>query len=79
MNAQFEYINEKAKTFQSDGQPVISVDSKKKEVVGNFKNSGKEYRPKGNTEGVLFMIFRSKSWGKQIHMASMISRPMLAG
>jgi hypothetical protein len=45
-NAQFEHINTRAQAFISDGQPVISVDTKKKENVGNFKNNGKEYRPK---------------------------------
>lgn len=39
-NAQFEYINQTVQTFQKDGQPVIAVDAKKKELVGNFKNAG---------------------------------------
>lgn len=42
---QFRYINEKCKTFWRDGCPVISVDTKKKELVGNYKNNGAEYRP----------------------------------
>ena len=46
-NAQFEHINEQAKVFQARGQPVISVDAKKKELVGNFKNGGREWQPKG--------------------------------
>jgi len=45
-NAQFEYINDTAKSFMEDGQPVISVDTKKKEIIGNYKNNGQEYRPK---------------------------------
>ena len=45
-NGQFEYINKKAGSFLTDGQPVISVDTKKKELVGNFKNAGREWRPK---------------------------------
>lgn len=45
-NAQFEHINTKAQDYISAGQPVISVDTKKKENVGNFKNNGKEYRPR---------------------------------
>jgi len=45
-NAQFEHINAKAQKYISEGHPVISVDTKKKENVGNYKNNGKEYRPK---------------------------------
>ncbi|HAR79223.1 MAG TPA: ISAzo13 family transposase [Succinivibrionaceae bacterium] len=44
---QFEYINENAKQFINANQPVISVDTKKKELIGNYKNNGSEYRPKG--------------------------------
>jgi hypothetical protein len=51
-NAQFEYINKKAGSFLTDHQPVISVDTKKKELVGNFKNAGREWRPKGTPEEV---------------------------
>jgi ketopantoate reductase len=45
-NAQFEYINETAAAFLETGDPVISVDTKKKEKIGNFKNDGSEYRAK---------------------------------
>jgi len=45
-NAQFEYINNEVKKFQKYMQPVISVDTKKKELLGNFKNSGEEWQPK---------------------------------
>ena len=51
-NAQFEYINRKVKRFLARQQPVISVDTKKKELVGNFKNSGRELRPQGEPEKV---------------------------
>jgi len=51
-NAQFEHINKKAKRFRSTKQPVISVDTKKKELVGDFKNPGREWRPKGDPEKV---------------------------
>lgn len=44
---QFRYINERAKQFLRDGEPVISVDTKKKELVGNYRNAGHEWRPKG--------------------------------
>src|SRR5258706_12214309 len=46
-NAQFEYINASVKRFQQRGQPVISVDTKKKEVVGPYKNAGREWQRKG--------------------------------
>src|ERR1035437_10119548 len=46
------HINELVSAFQDAGEPVISVDSKKKELVGNYKNGGKEYRPKGEPEPV---------------------------
>ncbi len=51
-NAQFEYINRKVKRFLANQQPVISVDTKKKELVGNFKNGGRELRPQGEPEKV---------------------------
>ncbi|MGH6628573.1 MAG: ISAzo13 family transposase [Burkholderiales bacterium] len=51
-NAQFEYLNRKVKRFLASGQPVISVDTKKRELVGNFKNGGRELRPKGDPEKV---------------------------
>ena len=50
-NAQFEHINAKVKAFQAAGQPVISVDTKKKELVGDFKNGGRELRPKCSRAG----------------------------
>lgn len=46
-NAQFEHINNCTTVFQDESLPVISVDAKKKELVGNFKNAGREYHPKG--------------------------------
>ncbi len=46
-NAQFENINAKATEFLKNGQPAISVDTKKKEQVGDYKNGGREWRPKG--------------------------------
>ena len=49
-DAQFQYINTQAKKFLVANEPVISVDTKKKELVGNFKNSGREWRPKGAPE-----------------------------
>jgi transposase len=51
-DAQFHHISHKIREFQAAHQPVISVDTKKKELVGNFKNSGRELRPKGDPEKV---------------------------
>jgi Rhodopirellula transposase DDE domain len=63
-NAQFEHINEKSKAFQLEGQPVISVDTKKKEVLGNLKNSCQEWRPKGKPENVKVYDFKDKELGR---------------
>ena len=51
-DAQFHHISDQIREFQADRQPVISVDTKKKELVGDFKNSGRELRPKGDPEKV---------------------------
>src|SRR3954463_12137301 len=51
-NAQFEHINATAATFLQQGQPVISVDTKKKELVGDFKNAGREWQPTQTPEPV---------------------------
>src|ERR1035441_8534839 len=51
-DAQFQHISSKIREFQADRQPVISVDTKKKELVGDFKNHGRELRPKGDPEPV---------------------------
>lgn len=65
-NAQFEYINQQAIKFQKENQPVISVDTKKKELVGNFKNNGQEWRPKGEPEEVNIYDFLIKGNGRAI-------------
>ena len=62
-DAQFNYINRKVKLFQRRGQPVISVDTKKKELLGDFKQSGKEWRPQGCPEPVRVHDFRDKELG----------------
>jgi hypothetical protein len=49
-DAQFQYINTQATTFLAANEPVISVDTKKKELVGNFKNNGREWRRQGRPE-----------------------------
>ena len=63
-NAQFEYIYSKVTSFQKTGQPVISVDAKKKELIGDFANQGKEYHPKGCPERVRVYDFVDKELGK---------------
>jgi hypothetical protein len=63
-NAQFEYINAKVVSAQARKQPVISVDTKKKELIGNFKNAGSDYRPKGDPRRVNVHDFEDKTKGK---------------
>jgi hypothetical protein len=61
---QFEHINAEVKAFQAVGEPVISVDTKKKELVGDFKNGGRELRPKGQPEPVRVHDFVIPELGK---------------
>ena len=63
-DGQFQYINQQCREFQQRGQPVISVDSKKKELVGDFKNGGREWHPKGKPEPVCVHDFEDKKKGK---------------
>src|SRR4051794_40523601 len=63
-DGQFAHINARACAFQAAGQPVISVDTKKKELIGPFKNGGSDYRPKGSPEAVNVHDFPDKSLGK---------------
>ncbi len=63
-DAQFEHINRRIKQFQAAGQAAISVDTKKKELVGDFKNGGRELRPKGNPEPVRVHDFKIPALGK---------------
>lgn len=65
-NAQFEHIHGMATEFQKHFDPVISVDTKKKELVGNYKNSGKEWLPKGKPTDVKVHDFLDKKLGKAI-------------
>lgn len=64
--AQFEYINEQVKAFQARGQPVVSVDAKKKELIGDFANKGAEYQPHRHPERVRVYDFEDKQLGKGI-------------
>jgi Rhodopirellula transposase DDE domain len=65
-NAQFEFINTQATRFQKRRQPVISVDTKKKELVGDFKNGGREWHPEGEPEKVRVHDFKDEELGKAI-------------
>ena len=65
-NAQFEHINSKVDEFLQRAQPVVSVDTKKKEMVGDFKNAGREWQPKGQPEKSLVHDFPQDATGKAI-------------
>jgi transposase len=65
-DAQFRYLNEQVRTHQADGQPVISVDTKKKEIIGQFKNTGREWHPRGEPAQVSTHDFPDKELGKAV-------------
>jgi hypothetical protein len=65
-NAQFHHINRAVRAFHKRTQPVISVDTKKKELVGEFKNAGQEWQPEGEPEQVKVHDFPDKNLGKAI-------------
>jgi hypothetical protein len=65
-NEQFQHINDKAIEFMESDQPVISVDTKKKELIGNFRNAGKEWKPPGEIDHVNVYDFLSDAEGKAI-------------
>jgi transposase len=65
-NAQFEHINALVRSFLRRGEPVISVDAKKKELVGNFKNAGREWHPKERPTEVRVYDFVDKELGKAL-------------
>jgi hypothetical protein len=65
-DAQFQYISEQASAFLAAGEPVVSVDTKKKELVGNFKNNGRELRPKGSPEEVSVHDFIDPKLGRAV-------------
>ncbi len=65
-DAQFEHINATVKAALAAGEPVISVETKKKELVGDFKNQGREWRPKGSPIPVRVHDFKDKDLGKAI-------------
>ena len=65
-DAQFRYISEQASAFQGAGDPVISVDTKKKELVGEFRNAGRQWRPKGQPTATLVHDFPEDGLGKAV-------------
>ena len=65
-DAQFAYLNEQVRQHQAEGAPVLSVDTKKKELVGEFKNGGREWQPQGRPEVVNVHDFLSQGVGKAI-------------
>lgn len=65
-DAQFQYISDQASAFLAAGEPVVSVDTKKKELVGNFKNNGSELRPKGSPEAVNVHDFIDPKLGRAV-------------
>ena len=65
-NAQFVHINDCVKTALAAGEPVISVDTKKKELVGDFKNAGRDWRPQGEPEEVRVHDFLIKELGRAV-------------
>jgi len=65
-DAQFRHINRQVVAFQGRGQPVVSVDTKKKELVGDFKNAGREWQPEGVPEEARIYDFQDKRLGKAI-------------
>src|SRR2546421_5341003 len=63
-NAQFEHVNAQAQTFLAAGEPVVSVDAKKKELVGDFKNAGREWGPQGQPQEVRVYDFPIAGLGR---------------
>src|SRR6187200_2787340 len=65
-DAQFGYLNDQVKAHQDEGCPVISVDTKKKELIGNYRNSGREWQPTGDPTQVNVYDFIDTDLGKAI-------------
>jgi len=65
-DAQFEHINAKVAAAMAAGLPVISVDTKKKELIGNYRNGGSDWRPKGDPHRVKVHDFEDKALGKVV-------------
>jgi hypothetical protein len=78
-DGQFRYVNEQARSHLADGQPVVSVDTKKKELVGRYANGGAEWQPAGWPERVGVHDFPGPKVGKAIPTGSMTWAPTPAG
>jgi transposase len=65
-NGQFEHLNAKVRRFQRRGEPVVSVDTKKRELLGDFRNPGREWHPQGQPDEVRIHDFRDKTLGVAI-------------
>ena len=65
-DGQFNHINRRSRAFQRSGDPVVSVDTKKKELVGDFRNGGREWRPRGDPEKVRVHDFKDEALGKAV-------------
>ena len=78
-NAQFEHINATAAAFMRRGQPVISVDTKKKELVGDFTNGGREWQPTGEPDACGSTTSPAMRWARRFRTASTTWRAMKPG
>ena len=63
-DAQFRYLNEQAREHQDAGEPVVSVDTKKKELVGNYHNGGREWRPAATPSGSMSTTSPTRGWAR---------------
>ena len=63
-DTQFRHINDTGQAYMEEGEPVISNNTRKKKNVGNFKNSGSEYRKRSVSGKYWIIIFQSLNWGK---------------
>ena len=78
-DAQFDFINAQVQAFHKAGQLAISVDTKKKELVGDFNNAGRELRPKGQPEPVRVHDFYCLNWARSRRVGSTTLLPMPVG
>jgi len=78
-DAQFNYLNDQATAFTAAGDPVISVDTKKKELIGNFTAAGREWEPQGRPTDTNVHDFVDKSWGRSRRTGSTTSPPTPGG
>jgi len=77
-DAQFEYINAKVEAFQAAGEPVISIDAKKKELLGEYKNGGSDYGRKASRSRSTPTISRIRNWARSSPTGSTTSAPTSA-